>query len=65
MDLGIIDALYEAEKCSPVWHAPDFSRRVLRPNTFEKMDTRKAEAVGCDHYFNESLTIHSLLSAFC
>ncbi|XP_055327471.1 uncharacterized protein LOC129580814 isoform X1 [Paramacrobiotus metropolitanus] len=47
-DITLLQTLFEIERCSPVKYAPDITRKVLWPNTFEKMCTRTAEGLFTD-----------------
>lgn len=45
IDVTLLDALKEAKDESYLKHAPQLTTKVLHPDTFEKMDAKKAEAV--------------------
>lgn len=45
IDVTILDALKEAEDGAYSRHAPRLTLKVLHHDTFEKVDTKKAEAV--------------------
>ncbi|XP_055357214.1 uncharacterized protein LOC129602245 [Paramacrobiotus metropolitanus] len=66
-DISLLQTLFDLERCSPVKYAPDITRKLLWPNTFEKMSTRTAEGlfsdrtVGCLTMLVSQTPFHPLL----
>lgn len=60
IDVTLLDALKEAEDGSFLKHAPQLTSKVLHPDTFEKMDAKKAEAVNLVVGFNCSILVKNL-----
>lgn len=52
IDVTLLNAMKEAEKGSFLKRAPRLTSKVLHPDTFNKMDGKKAEAVKISPRFN-------------